>query len=317
MPKGELHIVMKVSLKSLILLVALLSVGLTLFSSITSGYLVNRQTLVENTLETNRVYAQKLASTTDNYFKTTLQELAYSAKDVSGYLEQSDSELLLFNEAKRLFERNNTFNSVVIASASGKVIANSPQSIQLKGRQLDTVGAQQALTERKPLISKPYLSITKRLIVFISQPIFDDEGNYLGFIGGSIYLLEKNILNDILGEHFYEDGSYVYVVDEDGRILYHPSNERIGNTVPGNPVIGDIMSGNSGAQRLVNSNEIDMLAGYAYMPTTKWGIVSQRPTEAALLSSKDLRNQMILKTLPFLLLSFLILIFISGRIAGP
>ena len=308
---------LKISLKSLILFVALLSVGLTLISSITSGYLVNQQTLIENTLETNRVYAQKLASTTDNYFKSTLQELAYSAKDVSRYLEQSDSELLLFNETKRLFEQSNTFNSVIIASASGKIIAESPQSLHLLGMKVETVGGRQALAERKPLISKPYLSLTNRLIVFISQPIFDSEGNYLGFVGGSIYLLEKSILNDLLGKHFYEDGSYVYVVDEDGRILYHPSRERIGDIVAENPVVRDIMGGNSGAQRLVNSNGIDMLAGYAYMPTTKWGTVSQRPTEAALLSSIDLRNQMVLKMLPFLLLSFLIIIFISGRIAAP
>jgi len=317
MPKGAQHMVMNISLKSLILLVALLSVGLTLFSSITSGYRVNQQTLLENTLETNRVYAQKLASTTDNYFKATLQELAYSAKDVSRYFEQSDSELLLFNETKRLFEQSNTFNSVIITSASGKVIAESPQSLHLLGEQVETAGGRQALAERKPLISKPFLSMTNRLIVFISQPIFDGEGNYLGFVGGSIYLLEKNILNDLLGKHFYEDGSYVYVVDEDGRILYHPSKERIGDIVTGNSVIEDIMSGNSGAKRLVNSYGIDMLAGYAYMPATKWGTVSQRPTEAALLSSIDLRNQMILKALPFLLLSILILVFISGRIAAP
>ncbi|MBO0587978.1 sensor domain-containing diguanylate cyclase [Sporosarcina sp. E16_8] len=308
---------MKISLKHLILFVALLSVGLTLISGITAGYRVNQQTLIENTLETNRVYVQKIASTTDNFMKSTLQRLEYSAKDIPRYLEQGDSKALIANEVNRLFEQDNTFNSVIITSASGEIIAASPQSLQILGKQVASVGGRQALAERKPLITKPYMSITGRLIIFISQPIFDGDGNYLGFVGGSIYLMEKSILNDLLGEHFYKDGSYVYVVDEDGRILYHPNKERIGTIIHGNPVINDIMNGGSGAKRLVNSYEIDMLAGYAFMPTTKWGAVSQRPTEATLLPSKDLRNQMVLKTLPFLLLSYIIIFYISNRIARP
>ena len=200
---------MKVSLKYLILFVALLSVALTLISSITSGYRVNQESLIENTLETNRVYAQKIAYTTDNYLKTTLQTLAYSAKDIAGYLEQEDSEALLFRETERLFNQTSTFNSVIVTSATGKIIAASPETLNIVGKDSDSPGSSQALEEKKPLVSKPYTSITNRLIVFISHPIFDGKGNYLGYVGGSIYLLEENILHELLGEHFYQDGSYV------------------------------------------------------------------------------------------------------------
>lgn len=308
---------MKISLKYLILLVALLSVGLTLISGITAGYRVNQQTLIENTLETNRVYAEKLASTTDNYMKSTLQLLEYSAKDIPRYFEQGDSKTLLANEVNRLFEQDNTFNSVVITAASGEIIAASPQVLNILGKKTESVGGRQALAEKKPLISKPYISITGRLIVFISQPIFDGEGKYLGFVGGTIYLLEKSILHDLFGEHFYKDGSYVYVVDEDGRIIYHPNREKIGTIDLGNPVVNDIMNEGSGAKRLVNLNGIDMLAGYAFIPTTKWGAVSQRPTDATLLPSIDLRNQMVIKTLPILLFLFVFIVYISNRIARP
>lgn len=308
---------MRLSLKYLILFVALLSVALTLVSSITSGYRVSQSSLIENTLETNRVYAQKIAFTTDNFLKTTLQTLAYSAKDIAGYLEQDNAEALLFDETERLFNQTSTFNSVVVTSATGQVIATSPETLNILGKDMDSPGGKQALAERKPLISKPYTSITDRLIVFISYPIFDDEDNYLGYVGGSIYLLEENILNELLGEHFYQDGSYVYVVDEDGRILYHPDQGRIGHVVAENPVVNETMNGNGGAKKLVNSDGTDMLAGYAYMPTMKWGTVSQRPTEVALLPSKAMRNEMIMRTLPFLLLSFIVIIFIANRIAQP
>lgn len=304
---------MKITLRHLILFVAFLSVGLALFSSITAGYLVNQKVLIDNTLETNRVYAQKLASVTDNYMKSTLHLLEYSAKDIPYYMEQEDSETLLANEVERLFEQNNTFNSAVITSASGQIIAASPNTLGILGEQVESPGGLRALSEKKALISKPYMSITGRLIIFISQPIFDDKGNYLGYVGGSIYLLEKSILNDLLGEHFYEDGSYVYVVDEDERILYHPDQTLVGDIISDKPV----MNGSNGATRLVNSGDVDMLAGYAFMPTTKWRAVAQRPAEAALSPATDLRNQMFLKTLPFLFFSLVLIIYISNRIARP
>jgi len=308
---------MKIRLKYLILCVILLSVGLALFTGITAGYRVNQKSLIDNTLETNRVYAQKLASVTDNYIKSTQQLLAYSAKDIPSYLGQEDAKMLLANEAKRLLEQDNTFNSAIITSASGEIIAASPQTLDIVGKQVASEGGRQALAEKKALISKPYMSITGRLIIFISQPIFDGKGDYLGYVGGSIYLLEESILNELLGEHFYEDGSYVYVVDEDERILYHPNQKLVGEIIADKPEMNEIMSGSSGTSRLDNFNDVDMLAGYAVMPGTKWRAVAQRPTEAALLPSKDLRNQMILKTLPFLLLLFVLIIYISNRIARP
>ncbi len=308
---------MKISLKYLILSVSFLAIALTLFSGISAGYNVNQKLLIENTLEKNRVYAQKMATTTDNYLNSTLDLLEFSAKDIAKYMAQEDSEEILAHETARLFEQDNTFNSTVITNASGKIVAVSPETLHVLGKQATSVGGIQSLKERKPLITKPYLSLTGRLVIFISHPIFDSQNNYLGYVGGTIYLKEKSILNDLLGEHFYEDGSYVYVVDEEGRVIYHPDKKRIGEIVGDNPVIKELIRKSAGAQRIVNSNSIDMLAGYAYMPVTNWGVVSQQPTDIALLPSKDLRKQMIYRSLPLVLLSLLFIIFISNWIAHP
>lgn len=52
-----------------------------------SGYHIEKQTLIQNTLETNRVYAQKLANTTDDFLKNALQTLGYSAQEISNSIE--------------------------------------------------------------------------------------------------------------------------------------------------------------------------------------------------------------------------------------
>lgn len=72
----------------------------------------------------------------------------------------------------------------------------------LVGSRMHSPGVQEALHERRPLVSTPYVSVANNLVVALSQPIFDSNGRYLGYVGGSLYLRERNILNSLLGEHF-------------------------------------------------------------------------------------------------------------------
>lgn len=305
---------MKLSLRYLIVCVALLSFILTLISSLLSGYDTNKQTLLANTLETNRMYAEKLAQTTDSFLYTTLQTLSVSATEIATIM---DDEVALLKEADRLKMQTNTFNSVAIADPSGKVLATSPQSLDLKGKILTSSASKEALEERRPLISKPYTGITGRLIIFISYPIFDKQHNYLGLVGGTLYLKETNILNEILGEHFYKDGSYVYVVDQDGRIIYHQDQSRVNEVVNENPVVRKLMNGERGAERVINTKTMDMLAGYSYIPTADWGVVSQRETWVTLAPAKEMLRKMVVTSFPFLFASLIFIIWLSNKIAEP
>lgn len=301
------------ALRHLILIVALLSVFLTLFSAIFAGYRVNKATLINNTLETNRVYTQKLANETDLYLKSTLESLQQSAHFVA---RNMDDEHEMFLEAERV-RATNAFNSVVIANNQGKVLVSSPQTLEIVGKILNSPGGLQALKERRPLISQPYKAITGRFIIFISHPIFDSNRNYLGFVAGTLYLKEKNILNHLLGQHFYKDGSYVYVVDDEGKVIYHENPERIGDLVTENKIVQKLMDGQNGSERVMNTENKDMLAGYAYIPTAKWGVVAQRPTEKAIKPAKNLIWEMVEKSSPLLLISIIIIGLISRRIAKP
>ena len=98
----------------------------------------------------------------------------------------------------------------------------------LLGEHLHSAGAEQALQERRPLISKPYIASTGRFLIFISHPVIDQQGTYLGFVGGSIYLHEESILYSLLGQHYHADESYIYVVDQDSRLIYHQEPKRVG-----------------------------------------------------------------------------------------
>lgn len=285
-------------------------------SSVMSGYRVSQEALMENTLKMNHAYAQKIAYTTEGFLEEALDTLSYSADKVSHYLAER-TEDPLFDEADRLLEQTSTFNSVIIVSKTGYVTATSPETLGIIGERITSEGGERALEARKPLISEPYWSMTGRLIVLISHPIFDASGNYEGYIAGSIYLQEDNVLNDLLGSHFYQDGSYFYVVDRTGRILYHPDQTRINENIAENIAVKETIAGKNGAVELVNNKGISMLAGYANIPMTNWGAVSQKTTKSAIEPANAMRNKMWVNALPFLFISILVLIFIANKIANP
>ena len=77
------------------------------------------------------------------------------------------------DEASRLQLQTNSFNSSLVVDADGLVIATSPQTLQLQGEILHSVGNNAALAARQPMISDPYQSATGKLLVSLSHPIFD------------------------------------------------------------------------------------------------------------------------------------------------
>nr|CCA86188.1 conserved hypothetical protein [Ralstonia syzygii R24] len=157
-----------------------------------------------------------------------------------------------------------SLNSVVIVHRDGAVIAASPASLQLKSMRSDW--GRRLLDTRIPEISKPFRAPTGRLLIFLSHPVIDGQGHLLGYVGGTIYLNEKNLLHTIFVHHYYRDGSYIYVVDRDGTVIYHPNSGYVGDMSRANPAVAEVMTGGAEAQRIKSLHGVDMLAGYAPGP---------------------------------------------------
>lgn len=304
----------QLKLRTLIIGVVVATFFLTMLINLLSAYRINTEILTGNSLETNRVYAQKLATTADRYIEETFTTLEFSANFVA---ENLSNEVLLATEAERLRTQNNMFNSVLVADKNGLVIAVSPPSLELRGQTLTSQGPLEAMERKEPMISMPYEGMTGRLLIFISHPIYNAMGDYVGLIGGTIYIKEDNVFHSLLGQHYYDDGSYVYVVDSDGRIIYHADPARLNDVVADNPVVAKVMNGESGAQAVVNSKGADMLAGYSLIKHANWGVVSQRPTESALAPISKILNNLILYALPLLVVAMLAVLWMAVKIANP
>lgn len=306
---------LRLDLRTLILILCALTALVMLCTSYFASYRVQRQLLIDHALEANRVYAAKLAAITETFIGNALQQLSFSA-GVQG--RQLGNTQALQAETDRLLQQSMAFNSTFVVDAQGVVRAVSPAALRhYLGTQVQTPGSVEALHERRALVSMPYLSAANNLVVALSQPIFDASGRYLGYVGGSLYLRERNFLNSLLGEHYYQDGSYLYVVDRNRRLLYHPDAERVGTVVEGNRLIDQLADLQSGTRQVVNSQGVAMLAGYATVPSTGWGVVAQQP----LAQTTAPLNQLILNVIglstPLALLGSLVLWWLALIIARP
>lgn len=308
------HSLFRIDLRRLILSLAVMSAFVTLANSFYASYSVQRQLLIDNTLEENRVYAAKLAASTEQFLKSMQKQLAYSSVIAASHF---DDPKILQAETARLKYQTDSFNSVVITNMKGKILATSPDSLQLIGHTVNTPGALEALKMRRPMISKPYISLAKNLVIVISTPVVSEQGEYLGYIGGTIYLRQKSILNELLGEHYYRDGSYIAVLDNERRILYHPDANRIGEVVKPRPLTEAPKSSANGSLMVTNLAGKAMLAGYAVVPSSGWEIVTQRPTDATLKPLEGLMYKVLRHLTPLAIVTLLIVWLFSRLIARP
>ena len=309
--KGSIR---QVNLQWLILALATLSALVMLGNAVWAGYQVQRQQLLDKSLEANRVYARSLAQSTQHFVLNAQQQLAVGAERLSRNLAQPAAH---DDEVERVKLQTDAFNSVISVNAQGVVVGASPALPELQGKALTSAANRHALQQRLPMVSDPFIAHTGNLVVTLSHPMFDAQGEYAGYITASIHLRDPNVLHSLLGTHPYDDGSYLYVVSRNGTVLYHPEPDRVGQPATRNAAVEALSAGRTGAVHSRNRHGVHMLAGFAPVPAAGWGIVAQRPADAAVAPIGSLLGTVLRNAAPLGLLTLLLIWLCSRRIASP
>ncbi|MBD9515996.1 diguanylate cyclase [Pseudomonas sp. PDM22] len=290
------------TLRMLILVFVLLAALATLGNSLVVAYNVQRSALIHSTLEANRAYAAKVASSIHEFLGSARRNLAYSSGILANHFDEPP---VLHAEAMRLQAQDAFFNSIIIVDASGKVLQAYPDSLQIVGTTLRSEAVKEALRLKQPKISQAYESIAGNLVVLISQPITSPSGEYLGLVGGSVYILKPSVLHSIIGSHFQQEGTFAFVADANHRLLHHPVRERVGEVVNHSSTIEAALRGESGSMEVLNYQGVPMLAGYAQVPEANWAVVAQQPRDLSLSPLNLLMKDMLLGLIPASLLGVL------------
>ncbi|MNB88239.1 putative diguanylate cyclase YcdT [compost metagenome] len=308
----------RVSLSAVLIGFVGLSLLLTLTIAIISSTQTQKQSLMNNTLELNYSTAVQMSQTMDSLFESMQSSLSYAA-DTIGQSGGSirDDELEFRLELVR--NSSSYFNSLMVADQTGLVRSVSPKSIGTAGSYITSEEGLTALKSREPFISEVYTTPkTKRRIILVSEPIFDRNGEYRGLIGGTVYLQDKNILNQIFGSQIKKDGtSYFYIVDSKGHLLYHPDKARIGMDISAVSVVQQLMKNHEGKGQYINLSGVDLLAGYAKIPSTNWGLVVVSPTQIIYDQLyRHVKLLLLYTSLPLLVL-ILIVVWAAHQLAKP
>jgi diguanylate cyclase (GGDEF)-like protein len=294
----------------------LLVIGSVLITAVIGGYFAwkaNKASLTSGYLDSNYHYAKKLSSNTSELLQIMRSNIGEIAA-MAGKQSLSQKELNIWYQSNKHY-----FNSILIADQNRKVTASSVMNSGVtEGLVLTSEASFHAIEQKRSLISEPYIGpISNRLLVMISSPIIDEHGEYAGFAAGTIYLDESNAIHKLLNEHFYGNGSYVYVADKHGHLIYHPDKKRLNETITNNKVINEAITGLGGSQEIINSKGKSYFAGYDFEPITGWAIVAQTPTSIVDKPLKELVWSMLLQSLPLFLVILLVAWYVSYVISKP
>ena len=301
----------KLNLRILILIFVLLSAIATLANSFWVTFKIHKQELIENALEVNKAYASRIARSVEQVLNSDLDKLKYGSIVIG---KAFGDQQKLADEVQRLFGQDASFNSVLIADAAGTVIASVPENLHLDGR---TLQHREPLSLRTPIISDAFKSIAGNLVVFISQPIFDAKGEYLGLIGGSIQLEQRNTLQALMDTNVRKDGAHVYLVDSARRALYHTDPECIGNVAGAGLIVDAALSQDAGTLQATDANGVDMLAGFARVPSSGWGVISQQPLENIQVILRHTMAKVAQGIAPLALFGIVLIWWLGARISAP
>lgn len=315
--RSKINHLKQISLTTLLSGLVILSTLMTLTIMVLSSYTSQKESLINNVLALNFESAVQMSQTMDLLFQSMQESLKYGAT----YLQDTDfSDKMNLNKTLSLIQNSSDyFNSMALTDETGLLLSMSPYSLVSVGKYVRSESAKAAIRARTSYISEAYITpYTKNRIIFLSEPIFDTNRKYRGILSGSILLQQNNILNLSFGNQLKtSDGSYFFIVDDKGTLLFHPDIKRIGEDISKNKVVQKLIKDQSGKERYVSLSGVDSLAGYYKVPANDWGIVMVTPTQTVFNQLNHQTQMLLLYTLgPFILL-ILIVLRVARKLAQP
>jgi len=133
-------------------------------------------------------------------------------------------------------------------------------------------------------------------VIVVAVPITGPQGESVGTIAG-MFRVGATTVSAFYGEivklRIGESGS-AYLVDGKGRVIYHTDTNRIADDVSAHEIVQQVLSGQVGAIRTRDFEGRDIVASFAPVPGTSWGLVTQESWTALIYSSRGYQQFLLL-----------------------
>ncbi|MDP3699288.1 MAG: ATP-binding protein [Hylemonella sp.] len=226
------------------------------------------------------VYKQQMAlvssvaQSADTKLTMAREALAALARDISPELLRDPDKAQAFLDRQRpllsIFD-----NGLYLILENGRVLAEAPFIAGGRGRDVSKVDVFKGVsTTREPYISRPFVSVRAqgRPVISIGIPLFASNGEMIGRFHGSVELMGKNFLADLIDTKVGETG-YLFLSTVDRTMILHPNRSRIMSQGPPagqNQVYDRSLQELEGSGRTVTSLGVRMLVSFQRIPSTNW-----------------------------------------------
>ena len=253
------------------------------------GFYAYQQVTETRTIDSSR----ELARLSAGQLTAELAEYGNILQSVSRLADFNDSGLLPLRAAlARAANRLAIFDGgALILDTRGTIIATQPARPDLLGSDWSAQTFYRDMIRSPGTIFSQFVSPQKNglRVVIVAVPITSGSGELYGILVGMFRMGATSV------SPFY--GSIVklrigtnetaYLVDRSGVVLYHTDTDLIGNDFSGQAVVNAVAQGNSGAFRTKDLTGREIVASYAPVPGTSWGIVVEQDWGTLLASGQD------------------------------
>lgn len=233
---------------------------------------VTEQQAIQKDQELARLSAANLA-TEINQFSLDLGSLTRQSDIAGGQADRQQLALAAASNKLSVFDAG-----TVVLDAHGTFAAAWPKRPQDVGADWSSRPYFVQLLR----LSRPVYSdisndgIDGAQVVAVAVPIIGPEGEFNGVLAGMFQVGATSVsaLYGHIAKLRVGVSGGVYVVDGNGRVIQHPDTELVGTDLMSERVVQRVVSGEIGAQRTRDLNRQDVVAGYAPVPGTRWGLIA-------------------------------------------
>ncbi len=170
---------------------------------------------------------------------------------------------------------------VVVLDRTGTVVASVPDAAHLYGERFSELVAEGRTPRPENLLVSDILSdtVVGLDVIAYSRPLVDTTGEAKGTVVG-LFHAERGATRTSsfyrrIWELYIGRQGTAYLVDSHGRVIFHTDTFLIGESFSGLAAVQGALAGRTGALRTEDVEGEDVVAGYAPVPRTSWGLVTE------------------------------------------
>jgi signal transduction histidine kinase len=263
------------------LLWIILPLSLVIVSIILAGTFTYQQIVASLLIDRDRQLATLSAtrvSQTLNGYAVSLQTFSQQALPYRTLDFLAEVELDPSSEIKTFFNAG-----ILLVDKYGQVLTSTPSNINPLGTSVDQQRFFLHVREDKKATFSDVLfdKRTGQDMVVIAVPVLDDQDEFRGAMLGVIHLHTTPLSDPILKLSVGDEG-FAYMVDSQGRAIFHPDPYQVGLDFSNREAVSKVIVGETGGLLWKSPSGERLVQGFAPVEGTSWGLIIREPWEAVI-----------------------------------